>query len=665
MPILNYYSHIPLIRIPEKSHALGPGQLWQLPFDGWNAQTAGAFEDHKNSYEKTAPVFFFMEIPVDWPFVVPGTSPTGKQLEVKLSTVLLNDPSHETGFEFMTAFLRKFAWTAQAALTLACPSAAPGSPSSSMTICVPDDHFFNISGTEAILARIQGDADHEWLMLPEASSEPISPRLLEFASQIWQFVQTAGENHELIGPLNLLLQCAEPTLAPEDQMVIATIALEALLLPEIRTGLKAAFIRRLSALLSGSMNTSDLEHLAGMLYDARSSALHRSVPKELSAVKKSVKNCCAQQLLAACILTAGPSLISGSSLGELREELDRGRVPNTAIYPPLVVCETPSSLRRTNRISRELPSSAPYSLVAGGVMHANEGQTVSWSPLMGLACDEMLPVQEGNFSIVSLNAVELVELEERDIKRDFIGQLRSYESLGIQNFPHIACIGLFAQGSHNLAELTRRRQLSVAALRLAGFSTFTDPALLGWYIYEGRICFRIPTVYRQTILRQIAEEPVQQIALSDLKRVKQTAALLADYHKSHVCDQIDGLLGDFLRAHPNSFLPQKTTAVLLLGIMEAVLGRFRHPNSSIQLEDLVSCFAAAPDAQWFKTDGKSFRNAVAHGRWDSESGKQGIDVLTGIVRNMILAVIGFWITKADTAQLPFKAFLKDLTVRLS
>jgi hypothetical protein len=85
--------------------------LWQYPFENWNAQTAGAFEDHKRAYERTRPVFFFTEIETDWDFIVPDDHNNRLNFELKAPT---RDPSpvlRKVGLGFVDAFMELMART--------------------------------------------------------------------------------------------------------------------------------------------------------------------------------------------------------------------------------------------------------------------------------------------------------------------------------------------------------------------------------------------------------------------------------------------------------------------------------------------------------------------------------------------------------------------------
>jgi hypothetical protein len=88
-----------------------------------------------------------------------------------------------------------------------------------MTICVADDANFRLGGKEFSVVRVQGDADHEWLLLPEACGPPLSAEVIDFASYIWSFASLALQSAELCAAINALLICSEPTLSERDQLV--------------------------------------------------------------------------------------------------------------------------------------------------------------------------------------------------------------------------------------------------------------------------------------------------------------------------------------------------------------------------------------------------------------------------------------------------------------
>jgi hypothetical protein len=40
--VVNYFAHLPFLRIAEENIQFGPGQLWRVPFELWSFLTGGA-----------------------------------------------------------------------------------------------------------------------------------------------------------------------------------------------------------------------------------------------------------------------------------------------------------------------------------------------------------------------------------------------------------------------------------------------------------------------------------------------------------------------------------------------------------------------------------------------------------------------------------------------
>jgi hypothetical protein len=73
-----------------------------------------------------------------------------------------------------------------------------------------------------------------------------------------------------------------------------------------------------------------------------------------------------------------------------------------------------------------------------------------------------------------------------------------------------------------------------------------------------------------------------------------------------------------------------------------MLGRFRQRDDPVQLEDLVSAVAGDdPAAAWFAGHGRSFRNAVAHGRWDHDP--EPLARLQTLLRPVVRAFLRAWL----------------------
>ena len=663
MAVVNYWAHLPYLRISEETVPFGPGQLWRLPFEVWSYLTGGAYDDQQSSYDATQPVFFYCEIDADWPIIVPGRLEKWQAVEIKKPTHEADELFEEMGFAFLTQFLKTYAWSVQAALNLAAPAAGVGTPRHSMTFCAPDDSYFQLPDQTASVARIQGDADHELPLLAEASSEPVEVSQVQFASELWP-VADACRDHEVLGPaLEALMSCAEPSLSDVDQMVLATVAIEALLLPEVHSGLQRTFTERLTELLDFSQDEHEVERMASGLYEARSAALHGEAAEDPVESDRLATSGAAQQLLGACILALAPALVmEGVDIEDLRKTMDPG---SNAISAQRLDLGQPPGLRPAYRLGHTTPTSAPYVISSNANMEAEEGGVVSWSPLLGLGCPDSVPVAPGEFIVVPLNGVELVDLEERDIARDFVNEVRVQESLDMLEMHPIGCIALFGDGEHSLPDLERRRELAVLVLRLAGFAHFVDPTLLGWFIYEGRMRIRIPTVFRQTIIRTMVHPPEETLTAGDESRLDEVSMLVASYDASRRNAEIDRLLRQFLRGHGSRFLSKQTCASLMFGVLEGILGRFRPKQEQIQLEDLVAAGGvASPEATWFADQGRDFRNAVAHGRWDPETHDPQLETLTSICAMLFESLLEFTVESDDDQPRPTEAFLRSVEAQI-
>ncbi len=662
MPVVNYWSHVPHLRTTDEVMDFGPGKLWQVPFEVWDYLVAGAFSDHERVYEATQPVFFYIEADVDWPILVPGEPEQRRNIELKKPSFSGDDLFERMGAGFLTWFVSQIGWAVQAALTLAAPASAPGSMRSSMTLCAPDDgYYFDLGQLDGVVARVQGDADHEWLLMPESAGEPLPKDRVEFGSALYGFADAAHDDADLAAALDALMLSAQPTLGYRDQLVLATIALEALLLPEARSDLAATFRNRLTALLDGG---PELEEVARTLYDARSAALHGSEPRDHALARRYEELAVAQQAAAAAILAIGPAVLDGEPLESIRAGLDRGERPAGGIAGPPIDSDAPPALRTGSRLTHAEPSSTAAVAVPGGVMHANDGEYISWSPLIGLGSTSPVGSRRTVFFVDSLDSMELMEIEERDIRRDFLAKLAAPGSLAS---PH-AVLGLPGTGSHELGELEHRRTDAVAALRLAGFWRFVDPSLLGWYIYEGSTRIRIPTVLRQSVLGGLAHEPTEFIGEADQGRVEEMASLLQTYREEYRDPGVDDVLGELLRAHPNPYLPGEASAALLLGIVEDVLGRFRPKSDPVQLEDLAAAVSSDEAAAWFQANGRSFRNAVAHGRWKGTHEVHQVDdenrLLVAVAVGAMRQMLQFIVDQPEALPNPAGAFVDHLASRL-
>ena len=189
------------------------------------------------------------------------------------------------------------------------------------------------------------------------------------------------------------------------------------------------------------------------------------------------------------------------------------------------------------------PSNFVSTISSGADMGVKDG-TGSWSPLIGLqiTMEGALSRAPEGVAIMTLSGEEMVALEERDIRRDFIGQLR-FEAQPAAVL--LAAIPGERAGvaMQNLTPLLRRRELATVALRLGGFQKFHDPELLGIFVYQDLFrtsCF--PSVFRQTIEHNMLRAAEETFTDRDLAEVGTFMQLLLTYDRTAKHPDIDQVL---------------------------------------------------------------------------------------------------------------------------
>jgi hypothetical protein len=303
MPNLDFLIHLPLLRIEEELLPFGPGQLYRMPFSKYDEISLGAFSQQQTQYEATEPVFLSFSVPVSEKGLerrreevkgIPELKIPSQRAEIldQLGLHAVNWAHQEVGTP---------SWTA---LLLAAPAAAFAPPRWSQTFFGLDEDFTIQLPTGLVFgARIQGQADHEYLFLPDAPSEHIgSADVARAAALILPVKQWEGVA-EMRAALATLRATGLPVLSPQDRLTIAVQALESLVLPEVHTALKQTFARRVAALLATEAETAErLTAVARDLYSLRSESIHGSdLPDDAMAIRDSL----AERLLAAAILAWG------------------------------------------------------------------------------------------------------------------------------------------------------------------------------------------------------------------------------------------------------------------------------------------------------------------------------------------------------------------------
>jgi hypothetical protein len=641
-------AHIPLLRIESESIPFARGALWAMPFEVFDDLTVRAFSDHRARYEETAPVFYRIDLPIDLPSTA-GRERTAKIGELKVPTDDWRALLQELGFivRFHDALVDQ-AWLA---LLLGAPAGAFPSPRMSVTFAVTPDGEGVLVGAEVWNhVRVQGDADVEYCFLPEAAGTPLSDEMIARASGHLASLETLTKNDELRAAVRTLADATDPSLGPAEQLTLTVMALEELLMPEVRSSLGATFARRLADLFALDAEHRDqLQNVGRVLYDARSAALHGERPRSPQAAAGAARLVYGQQFLAGAIETLAAR--AGGAAGS---------------RPLRLPLADPPALRPPERLLHQRTSVA--AVMSGQRMEAPEGVVMNWVPLIGLAGDDEFKLDGGPLLLfMPMSGPELVSMEERDIRRDFAAQL--YVPGVIRP---IAC---FAAGEKaadpDTAQalfpvLERRRDLAVAALRVAGFDDFHDPELLGTYIFHGFLRYRRPTILRQTLLQMVRQEPAQRITAADAPRVSGPWRLLTRYDAAGRHEEIESVLRLFRRAFDRRFLPVTARASLMLATLESMLGRFRAWKDPVQLDDFVTLLmgAGSDAAAWFAAEGRQFRNSVAHGTWRADGADPALANLLDILRAVIVRYVEVWLDRPATENGPAAAFVAHLAAEV-
>ncbi len=663
MSELVFLSHLPLLRIGEETVPFAGGELWRLPFDLYNDLTLGAFSDHRRTYDAVAPVFYRVDLDLDLDILKPGRADNRRVLELKAPTNKWRWVCESANVSLLEGFQRSMVDPAWAALSLVCPSAAVPAPRLSVTfVHSAGDAHFEVIGDSWNTLRIQGDADQDYLFLPEAAGTVMPAEVLTRATQIHQLLGAIENQAELTAALLLLLAASSPLLNDSEQTTLAVMALEALLAPEVRSGSRAEFATRISRLLGvDDPDRAALKRIAQGLYDARSASVHGRVADVPGLVDGS-----GPQLLAAAVC----ELIKTGATEPLAEARTALETPDHAFRPGTPVPENPPPVRRPReRLHRGW--SPVVAGVSGNVdMTAPKGSYMSWSPLIGLSTATDFAIGPPPCPVIlPLNAEELLSMEERDIRRDHAAELYGHGQPAA-----VLLVGRKAQpgceleiGEADRTAMLRERDLVTVALRCAGFTAFTDPDLLGAYLYAGSLRLRLPTILRQTILLQMRAPATQQIAAADVVRTAPVWQRLVAYDRTARCAEIDALLSLFRRSFDDCFLPAQARIGLQIAALESMLGRFRLPGVAIQLESLVRQVCGteqAAAARWFETQGRKFRNDWAHGRLaDSDTAESAAEHLAGILQAAVPALIECWLTRAaEDPRRPRPLFIDQVTV---
>lgn len=614
MTQLIFIAHMPLMRMKRgEDFYFDPSLcLTKLPWETYDNLTKGAFSDWQPKYVETDPVFVWWQKEVDLPILQPEGGPTGVMIEQRGPTA-----TWPQLFPVMSFFHQHVVDHLWAALALAAPAGVPPPPRCSVTFVLPAGNAtIEIGGKQADGMRGQGDADQELVYLADGASAPWNDEQLQRAAELGDVARTALDHDVLRPALLQLLGTGEVTLNAEDQMLLTVAAMENLLQPKARTGSGEIFARRVSNLLGqDDAHREGLFDIARDLYRRRSAVIHGNEHKRAKPLD--LPPAVAQQLLAGAIEALATAPESADDMEALRRRLDEGGI-RFAPSVELALTDPPGCASLSRLGPRKPWNAATYS--STGSLSSPKGTIVSWSPMAGLvSLGPDLAHPELGVHLTSMKQQAIVGMEEKDIRRDFIQNIhfpdRPVAALAVPS-PHGG--GMVDEAT--VQPLTRIRDLAVVGLRLVGFNSFIDPSLLGWYVYDGSIRHRRETVLRQSVITAMGSSDPAVIEESMHGELVDAWTLMANYDREARDSGIDTILDLFLRAHDRRFLPPQTRASLALICLEAMLGRFRSKKDRVQLEHLVSSLdgVAPASTAWFESEGRDFRNKLAHGKWNPD-----------------------------------------------
>ncbi|HMI51830.1 MAG TPA: hypothetical protein VK525_09975 [Candidatus Saccharimonadales bacterium] len=642
MPNLDFLVHLPLLRIEEELLPFGPCQLYRMPFKQYDEISLGAFSEQKSLYEATEPVFLSLSVAVPEGNLSPAEEQGRGIVELKLPTNRWSmlDELGLGPVNWMHAEFARPAWTA---LLLAAPASALVPPSWSQTFVAADQGFaLRLAAGVRRAARVQGEADHEYLFLPEAAGERIPAADISRAALIFKQLHEWESVPELRAGLQTLRATGSPLLSSPHRATLAVRGLESLLLPEVEIALQETFARRAAALLADSREDTDRVALrAGELYSLRSETLHGAAVLTGTHL---LQEGSAEEMLALAIQNIGKLVSGGQTIKAARRELDKGfRDGRSSVT--FQFDKAPIGQAAKDRLARRKPSDV---YVVNSSMKAEEDRVCCWSPLLGLRTEGlektggMLLGQAPAPILMPLTPEELFDLEERDIRRDFMAEFRQH------GHPMAILMTVPEDGGGGDPEvltpfLERMRDLGVVALRLAGYDRFHDPELFGSAVFAGSRRLRRPTVLRQTVSEEVRHEAVQRAGPSELPRLAAIWKQIWQYESAGRSTEVEHVLSLFRRSFDREFLHAEGRAIILLSLLEALMGRFRPRNEPVQVEDLVEALLGlTPDVRWFRKAGKIFRNQVAHSRLDTSRVNKALDALSRLVCGLVLALLETW-----------------------
>lgn len=616
MTTLVFLAHLPGLRLQMESSGFAGLSLYKLPFSDYNALTLGAFDSYEEEYRATEPVFLAWEQEVE--LFVPTAEEQRKSGALQLKRPFAkSDVLAEVGagpLNELLVYLDDVVFKAWACLSVACPTASFIAPKYSVSFIRAQGggYFEGLDDTLIDTIQVQGEADQEYLFSPELCSSPIDTSVLDRAASFAASLEAVQQHEPLNSALEALVYSQTPLILPSDQLVLCVMALERLLLGDRTRQLRSAFARRLAAFGDSDEEIRTIETVARTLYDARSSFLHGG-SSQRAAHYEALGH--APGLLAKVLVQLAEALRQGERPDALIAKLAEGGFKSStgARWP-----ENEPPGRPGDRLNRK-KESVVASLTSTMGMREEKDRRFLWSPLIGLTIEGDAQVL-GSIRpqvVMPLSARELTELEDRDIRHDYLESIEGFELIdptlgaGRSVLLTVEEPVLDADNETVAEQLTVEVGNTVMALRMAGLHQFSDPALLGRYFYKGNIRYRRATVVRQTVLKKHFKE-ADRLTEAATRNAGELLDLLLLYQEQGAHEHVKRVQALFRRSFNIDFLGIPTAASLAFAALEGILGSFHTPPDLPPIEDFVRALGKKHSG-WFKAEGRAFRNRVAHG----------------------------------------------------
>ena len=228
------------------------------------------------------------------------------------------------GLDVVASYARAVLDPAWVALVLGAPGAAPAWPRLSVTFALAGDEMTSFTGPDHNYSgiRVDGDAGSQLLFSPRAAGSQITRDAVERADRLAERMEVRPPGGEIAAAISALCALTHPSLTPDQQTTLAVVALEALLLPDATTKLRATFARRVATLLAPEADRPELERVAK---SSMTRAARACIAAAVGRLPPRRRNDCSRPRSRRCSSTRRTSPPSASGLTRATERTGHSR----------------------------------------------------------------------------------------------------------------------------------------------------------------------------------------------------------------------------------------------------------------------------------------------------------------------------------------------------